>query len=128
MRTMWIIAMLFLFLSEALVVLRLVNRNGKLPAVFVILVLLLPTLVGRVKERRVKARLAENGAADASRLTQRLATTVFIAYLALFVGLLVLVILSGSDVISDDLFNMIAAVLATIICIASLILMPSVQG
>jgi hypothetical protein len=127
MRTMWIIAMLFLFLSEALVVLRLINRNGRIPAVFVILVLLLPTLVGRMKERRVKGGLAENDAANANRLSQRLATTVLAAYLAMFFGLLVLVIMSGSDVMSDHLFNMIAAILATIICIVSLVLMPAVR-
>jgi hypothetical protein len=123
---MWIIAMLLLFLSEALVVLRLINRNGKLPAVFVILVLLLPTLVGRMKERRVKGKSAENDAANASRLSQRLATIVLAAYLAMFFGLLVLVLMSGNDVISEDAFNMIAAILTTIICIVSLVLMPAV--
>jgi hypothetical protein len=125
---MWIVAMVFLFLSEALVVLRLIDRNGKIPAVFVILVLVLPALVGRMKEQRVKAGLAENGAADANSLTRKLATNVCLTYVAMFFCLFILLLMSGSDVISDDLFNMIAAILAAIICTVSLIAMPAVQA
>jgi hypothetical protein len=125
---MWIVAMVFLFLSEALVVLRLIDRNGKIPAVFVILVLVLPALVGRMKEQRVKAGLAENGAADANSLARKLATNVCLAYVAMFFCLFILLLMSGSDVISDDLFNMIAAILAAIICTVSLIAMPAVQA
>ena len=125
---MWIVAMVFLFLSEALVVLRLIDRNGKIPAVFVILVLVLPALVGRMKEQRVKAGLAENGAADANSLTRKLATNVCLTYVAMFFCLFILLLMSDSNVISDDLFNMIAAILAAIICTVSLIAMPAVQA
>jgi hypothetical protein len=125
---MWIVAMVFLFLSEALAVLRLVNRNGKMPALFVILALLLPALVGWTKDRRVKARLAEDAAANAGTSVRKLAIAVCSTYVAMFICLLVLIVLSGSDVISDDLFNMIAAIVTAIICSVSLIAMPAVQA
>jgi hypothetical protein len=124
---MWVVAMVFLFLSEALVVLRLINRDGKILALFVILALLLPAIVGWAKDRRVKARLAENGAADTGRAARKLAIAVCSTYLATFFCLLILIILSGNDVISDDVFNLIAAILTAIICIVSLISMPAVR-
>lgn len=121
---MWFLAILGLILSEAIALLRVLNRPAGIWGLYLIVLIPVPLIVGMIRKRLSLTggksdQINVDDHAYADRLYSRLVAVVSAAYAVIFFGILFLTGASGSDAISDRQFTFYAVVMVFITCIAS---------